>query len=47
MDLRLEEIMTLKKYTFPTVNYATAKYISSFLLWAHKNTSNLAAFCTE
>jgi len=47
MDLRFEEITTSNKYTFPTTNYETAKYISSFSLWAHENTSNLAAFCTK
>jgi len=47
MDPRLEEITTSDKYAFPTVNYETAKYISSFSLWVHKNTSNLATFCTK
>ena len=44
MDQRFEEITTSNKYIFPTMNYETAKYISSFSLWAHKNTSELAAF---
>jgi len=32
MDLRSEEITTSNKYTFLTMNYETAKYISSFSL---------------
>jgi len=47
MELRLEEIATSNKYTFSTMNYETAKYITSFSLWVQKNTSNLAAFCTK